>query len=69
MCNPVNTLPNDNDNDNDNGHGAAEIARGEMSCNDGYALHEMIAATHAVSARIPADFKVNTLNSTAEASS
>lgn len=40
----MNTLPNDH------GYGAAEMARGEMSCNDGYALHEMIQPASRASA-------------------
>ena len=56
----MNTLPNDH------GYGAAEMARGEMSCNDGYALHEMMLPSSAVLTNTRPEFNVNTINSTSQ---
>ncbi|MEQ1593499.1 MAG: hypothetical protein ABL985_00205 [Casimicrobium sp.] len=53
----MNTLPNDH------GYGAAEMARGEMSCNDGYALYEMMQPASAALTNPRPDFNVNTINS------
>lgn len=59
----MNTLPNDQ------GYGAAEIARGEMSCNDGYALHEMMPAESPVSVQSDADCDANKTIPTSEVNS
>lgn len=59
----MNILPNDND----NGYGAAEMAQGEMSCNDGYALHEMMQPVSAVPTNAPETFTVHTINSNPQA--